>query len=151
MPDEPAGHDTRFSLPACDDPPSTETGVIVMSLPPRELLACLGLTALAGDPAAVTLLTDHIRHAGAVRLSFSQLVEAGLAHWHAAKAELPADGVPRPSTANVREGWSRTHQAVSRRSTADSPAAVFLTACWLRAGEIDREEAAHDVPEVGVG
>lgn len=143
MHDEPAGHDTRFSLPACDDPPSTETGVIIMGLPPRELLACLGLTTLAGDAAAVTLLMDHIRHAGAIRLTLGELVEAGLARWRAAEAELSADGVPRPSTAHVRQGWSRVYQAVSRHDAASGPAAVFLTACWLRAAELNREGATQ--------
>jgi hypothetical protein len=152
MPDELAEHDTRFSLPACDDPPSTEIGVVVMGLPPRELLACLGMTVLAGDPAAVTLLIDHIRHAGAARLTFAQLVEAGLARWHAAEAELSSGGVPRPSTARVRHGWSLVHQALSRHDAADSPAAVvFLTACWLRAPEINREEPRDVVSEVAAG
>jgi hypothetical protein len=139
MYDGPAPSDTRFSVPACDDPPSTEIGVIVMGLPAQQLLAGLGMAVLADDPAAVTLLIDQVRHGGAAQITLSHLVVAGLDRWRAVQPALAA-GPRKNRTASLRQAWAQAYGALGQCEIgAMSPAAaVYLTACWLRASEIDR-------------
>lgn len=139
MVDEPAPSDTRFSLPACDDPPSTEIGVIVMGLPAEQLLAGLGMAALAEDPAAVTLLIDQARHCGAAQISLNHLVAAGLDRWRAVEPELAA--APRNhQTASLRRAWARAYEALGQceNGPAGPAATIYLTACSLRAAEIGK-------------
>jgi hypothetical protein len=125
--------DTRFSLPAIDDPPSTETGVILMGLEATQLLAGLGMAALADDPAEVALLVEQARHDGTA----GDLAELGLRRW---RAERDALGAPRPpSEASLRKAWAQAYREVeARKPGAAGPATVaYLTACWLRAIEVD--------------
>jgi hypothetical protein len=137
--DEPAPSDTRFSLPACDDPPSTEIGVIAMGLPVEQLLAGLGIAALADDPASVTLLVDQVRHGGEVRLTMEDLVAAGSQRWRAAQPGLAAAGPQDHRTASLRNAWAQAYGALDQCEVGEiGPAtALYLTACWLRAQEID--------------
>jgi hypothetical protein len=163
MYDEPAPSDTRFSLPACDDSPSTEIGVIVMGLPAEQLLAGLGMAVLADDPVAVTLLMDQVRHAGTVGIALGHLVAVGLDRWRAVQPALAA-GPRNHRTASLRHAWAQAYGALGRCEIGamGAAAALYLTACWLRATEIDRyaetrsettagnrlEETTHAVPEV---
>jgi Family of unknown function (DUF6187) len=139
MYDAPAPSDTQFSLPACDDPPSTEVGVIVMGLPAEQLLAGLGMAALADDPAAVTLLIDQARHGGTVGITLGHLVAVGLDRWRAVQPALAATGARNHRTASLRHAWAQAYGALGRSEIAATgpAAAVYLTACWLRASEID--------------
>lgn len=131
--------DTQFALPACDDPPTTEIGVIVMGLPAEQLLAGLGLAAMVDDPAAVVLLMDRVRHAGAIEFTREQCVAAGLDRWRSARPELTAAGKPPQSAASLRHVWADAHDLAGRCFIgALSPASiVYLAACWLRAPEVD--------------
>jgi hypothetical protein len=137
--DEPAPSDTRFSLPACDDPPSTEIGVIAMGLPAEQLLAGLGMAALADDPASVTVLVDQVRHAGAVKMELDHLVAVGLDRWRSAQPGLATAGLANHRAASLRHAWTQAYDAVGRCEIGPlGPAtAIYLTACWLRAPEID--------------
>jgi len=131
--------DTRFSLPSIDDAPSTEAGVIVLALETDRLLAGLGLAALAEDPALVTLAVDRARHGALAGFSAEGLVELGVNRW---KAAYPALAEANPGTGpsgSLRQGWERAVRTV--RAVLDDPApatAVYLTACWLRRGDIER-------------
>ncbi len=139
MYDEPAPSDTRFSLPACDDLPSTEIGVIVMGLPAEQMLAGLGMAALADDPAAVTLLMDQVRHDGTVGLTLGHLVAVGLDRWRAVQPALAVAGPRDHRTASLRQVWAQAYGALGgcELGAMGPAAAVYLTACWLRATEID--------------
>jgi hypothetical protein len=139
MHDDPPPFDTRFSLPACDDPPSTEVGVIVMGLSAQQLLAGLGMAALGDDPVAVTLMVDQARHGGAAQVSLEHLVAVGLDRWRVVRPALSAAGSRGHGAASLRHGWTQAYRALDQCEIgAVSPAAaVYLTACWLRAQEID--------------
>jgi hypothetical protein len=143
MPDEPAPDDTRFPLPFCDDPPSTEIGVIVMGLPAEQLLAGLGMAALADDPAAVTLLIDRVRHGGMAHISADRLIAAGLDRWRAVQPALAAG--PPGRSAPLRQRWAQAYRALARCEIgATGPAtSIYLAACWLRATEIDKYAQAR--------
>jgi hypothetical protein len=152
MPDEPPPHelpssDTRFALPACDDPPSTEIGVIVMGLSAEQLLTGLGIAALADDPVAVTLLMDQVRHGGVAELTAEHLVAVGLDRWRSLQPELAAAGMPDHHAASLRREWALAYGALDRCEIgARGPAAaIYLAACWLRAPEI--EQYARAVPD----
>jgi Family of unknown function (DUF6187) len=163
--DEPAPTDTRFLLPACDDPSSTEIGVIVMGLPVEQLVAGLGMAALADAPAGISLLMDQVRHSGSVSFTHDHLVAAGLDKWRAVQPALGATGPRNHRTGSLRTAWTQAYGALSQCEIgAMGPAvALYLTACWLRATEIDRygdtgagitagsyAEDAHAPPEVAV-
>jgi Family of unknown function (DUF6187) len=125
--------DTRFSLPAIDDPPSTEVGVILMGLEATQLLAGLGMAALADDPAVVALLAEQARHDGTA----GDLAELGLGRW---RAERDAFGAATPPPdVSLRTAWAQAYRDVAaRKAGAAGPAIVaYLTACWLRAIEVD--------------
>ena len=141
--------DTRFSLPACDDQPSTEIGVVVMGLPARHLLAGLGGSTLADDAVQVTLLVDYLRHGGAYALTFGQLVEAGISRWRVARPQLDNVGLVRRYP--LRQAWNPAYAAVSRLGYPAATGAVYLTACWLRASEIGGYVATHLEEEVTDG
>lgn len=151
---ENGSRDTSFSLPACDDHPSTEIGVVVMGLPAVHLLAGLGGSVLADDAVQATLLVDYLRHGGAYAITFGQLVEAGASRWDAVRPALANVGLVRRHP--LRQAWSQAYTAVSRLiSPADTAAAVYLTACWLRESEVSdyvanrlKEELTDDVPRI---
>jgi hypothetical protein len=130
--------DTRFSLPAVDDPASTEVGVILMGLDAAALLAGLGLAALAEDATSVTLLIDQIRHEGEVRLTRDHLVTVGTHRWRAERDALLTVGAGAGAT--LRQAWGRAYQAVHDRHPGAPAITAYLTACLLRSAEIDREE-----------
>jgi hypothetical protein len=141
--------DTVFSLPAVDDPASTEAGVILMGLDTGHLLAGLAIASLADDAGAVVLLVDEARHRGSVSLSADTLVAAGVRRWRAVRASLPAAGFADDG-ASPRLAWARAYQALAHWGTGGGDAgggdtggvgpaaAVYLTACTLRHSEVDR-------------
>lgn len=138
--------DTRFDLPAIDDPASTETGVMLLGLDPDRLLACLAMVALADDAGQVAMLVDHVRHAGA-QLTMPDLVDAGAHRWRTIRPTL-AETDPSPSTsASLRQAWERTYRAFTTVFTTVGPASlVYLTACWLRRADIDDLVATLEGP-----
>lgn len=146
--------DTCFSLPACDDHPSTEIGVVVMGLPAVHLLAGLGGSVLADDAVQATLLVDYLRHGGAYAVTFGQLIEAGASRWGAVRPGLANVGLVRRYP--LRQAWNQAYTAVSRlTSPAGTAAAVYLTACWLRESEVEEyvatrleEELTDGVPRI---
>jgi hypothetical protein len=150
--------DTRFSLPACDDEPSTEIGVVVLGLPAGRLLAGLGAAMLADDAAQVTLLIDYLSHGGAHELTLDQLVAAGVNRWRAVWPGLAAAGMVRRYP--LRQAWSQAYHLVSRIIRPAAPAeTVYLTACWLRESEVsqhvadasEEEKLTDGVPEITHG
>jgi Family of unknown function (DUF6187) len=145
MPDSEPPGSAGFRLPAVDDPPSTETGVILMGLAAEQLLAGLGVAALADDPVAVTLLVDHVRHGARTRVGMDQLIAAGLRRWQIARTTMPQVPIEVSEGASPRHQWARAYQALGRGGLGPQmgPAtAAYLTACWLRAAEIDRHAEA---------
>ncbi|MFM9371430.1 DUF6187 family protein [Streptomyces sp. Da 82-17] len=160
MPDEHT-YDPRFALTAVDDPPLTETGVMLMGLDAERLLAGLGLATFADDPGQVALTVDRARHGLPVQLGFDVLVEAGARRWREARPALEAAGRGAAAPASLRKTWQRTLLMLDRCALGDiGPAgAAHLAACWLRQEEVDQcaaERAApqgeehHGVPEVPV-
>jgi hypothetical protein len=139
---EPSAHDTRFSFPALDAPPSVEVGVILMGQEAESLLIGLGTTTLAVDPAAVALLVDQVRHTGTVALTLDHLVRLGVHHWRTQR-EMP--GPALDDAAPLRQSWARAYHALSEgRADTGAPARLaYLTACWLRRGEVDRYVDEH--------
>jgi hypothetical protein len=137
-----SGTDTRFSLPAVDDPASTETGVILMGLDAGQLLAGHGLAALAEDPTAVALLVDQVRHADEIRLTLRQLVALGARRWRAERDS--GQKAPAVPAAPLRLAWTQAYQAILDRKTGAPATLAYLTACWLRAAELDRLTASGD-------
>ena len=135
--------DTRFSLPAVDDPASTEVGVILMGLDAAALLAGLGLSALAEDATAVTLLIDQIRHEGEVRLTRDRLVTVGAQRWRAERDALKDGADARPAT--LRQAWARAYQAVHDRHPGAPGITGYLTACLLRGEEMDKYVSGGDL------
>jgi len=127
--------DTRFALPAVDDPASTEIGVILMGIEAVQLLAGLGLAALAEDPAGVTLLVDRARHGGAACLTLGQLAAVGVARW---RAERDAHQLAWTGSTALRQAWAQVYRAVTDQQAGAPATVAYLTACWLRSAEIDR-------------
>jgi len=119
-------------LPAIDDPASTEVGVILLGLAADQLLAGLGLVALAEDATAVSLLVDQIRHGGAATLTLDRLVGLGLHRWQQER-DAPWTG----PEATLRRAWAQAYQAVLDRQPATPAVAAYLTACLLRHAELD--------------
>ncbi|HYN97128.1 MAG TPA: DUF6187 family protein [Pilimelia sp.] len=152
--------DTRFSLPAVDDPAGTETGVILLGLDADRLLAGLGMATLADDPALVALAVDHARHDADARLSFAALIEAGARRWRSARPALASAALGTPTPASLRQAWTRTLRTLAGadpEGEAGPATRAYLAACWLRREDVDRcaaaraapgEETAHVVPEV---
>lgn len=139
---EPSAYDTRFSLPAVDAPPSAEVGVILMGQEAESLLVGLGTTTLAADPAAVALLVDQVRHTGTVALTLDHLVRLGVHHWRIER-EMP--GPALDNAVPLRQSWTRAYYALSQGQAGAGGQArlAYLTACWLRRGEVDRYVDAH--------
>jgi Family of unknown function (DUF6187) len=131
--------DTRFSLPAVDDPASTEAGVILMGLDASALLAGLGLAALAEDATAVTLLVDQVRHGGEVRLTRDHLITVGAHRWRAERDALKEGVSTRP--APLRQAWARAYQTVLDRHPGAPALTAYLAACLLRNDEMERSSS----------
>lgn len=139
MSSEPAA-DTVFALPAVGDPPSTEVGVILLGLDTEHLLAGLAVASLADDPAAVALLVDQARHSGVASFDIGQLVSVGVARWRAVRGALLAAEDRGAGPASLRLAWTQAYAALARCDVGPlgPAAAVYLTACLLRHGEVDR-------------
>ncbi|HET9139101.1 DUF6187 family protein [Actinophytocola sp.] len=140
--------DSRFTLPAVDDPAAVEVGVILLGLDGQRLLAGLGLATLADDPTSVALLVDRLRHGVGTGIDLSTALAAGTRRWHAVRAALT--GTPG-NTAAVRAAWVRACAVIDDAGlTGLGPASrAYLAACWLRQSEVDRYlEDPDDVPEV---
>lgn len=143
MPSEPE-LDTRFTLPAVDDPPLTETGVILMGLDAERLLTGLGLANLADDPALVALSVDQLRHSGVQRLPVRALLAAGARCWLAVRGALRAAGEGATLSGSPRQAWGGALHLVRTAGPLEAgPATVaYLAACWLRRREVDGCAAA---------
>ncbi len=132
-------YDTVFALPAVDEEPETELGVLLMGLGPERLLAGLGVAA-DDDPVAATLVVDQLRHGTRRDLTFAAALEAGGQRWLAALPRLVAAApVSAYRSAALRRQWAAAEAVVAAAGVADGVAErVYLAACWLRRGEIDR-------------
>ncbi|MFC5286338.1 DUF6187 family protein [Actinokineospora guangxiensis] len=130
--------DLRFEMPAVDDPPETEVGVILLGLDADRLLAGLGMAALAEDAGRIAVAVDRVRH-GRPGPDTAALVAAGAQFWLRMRPALQR-ACPSPSrSASVRQAWNRAfgalgHEALGPVGTA---ARVYLTACWMRRSEVD--------------
>lgn len=136
-------YDTEFSLPAVDEEPGTELGVLLMGLGPERLLAGLGVAAGGGapdDPVAATLVVDQLRHRAHPDLTFAAALTAGATRWRAVRPKLAA-AAPAAAyrSAALRRQWSAAVDVVTAAAVADGAAQrVYLAACWLRLADIDR-------------
>lgn len=144
MPDQQR-FDTRFSLPAIDDAPTTEIGVILMGLDAERLLAGLGLATMADDAALVALTVDHLRHGAPHPVAFDTTITAGASRWRSARAALAAADQGSTPAASPRQTWERTLRLLSAADVGETgPAArTYLVACWLRRDEVDRCAASR--------
>ena len=150
--------DSRFALPAVDDPGSTEAGIILLGLDADRLLAGLGAARLADDPALVTQVVDQARH-GTAGFGFGGLLESGVRHWLSLRDRL---GDP-PSTSlpgSLRREWARRLDVVAAALPGAGAATIaYCTACALRRVEVDQlvtgladgKELFDVVPEVPAG
>lgn len=130
--------DTRFTLPAVDDPASTEVGIILLGLDADRLLAGVGLAQLADDPALVTLAVDQLRHGALLELGPEQLIEAGIRRWRHVRAAVAA-APPVAQTGSLRAMWQRTRTMLTGVVPDLGPASTaYLSACWLRRDDVDR-------------
>lgn len=142
------GFDTRFTMPAVDNPPLTEIGVILAGLDTDRLLAGLGAAGdvgddYHGDPTQVMLLVDRLRHGDGDAMAAA--IRAGARRWLAARAAL-ADVDRTPSvSASIRQAWERALRTVlaadvdtDSRGPVGSAGRTYLAACWLRCAEVDR-------------
>ena len=141
-------YDTTFSLPAVDDDPETEIGVLLMGFGPERLLAGLGVASryLAGEPAEVTTCVDQLRHDARDDITLRDALAAGADRWRAARAGLAAVRAgPGEASAALRQQWgaAATGLAIAAGTAPElrsSCAAerVYLVACWLRRADITR-------------
>jgi hypothetical protein len=144
-------YDTRFALPAIDDPAEVEVGVILMGLDAERLLAGLGVAALGDDPTMAAMLVDLARHGVAPDLSLPALVETGARRWRRARPELAAADPDGTTSAALRRAWARAGEIVAAAELGDlGPASrTYLAACWLRRREVDQYLEGQDaVPQV---
>jgi Family of unknown function (DUF6187) len=132
---------TTFDLPALDADPVSETGMILMGLDARRLLAVLGTAALTAEPGTVLLLVDEAWHQGAVRIPFDSALTAGATRWREHRAALAEadDGTPRSGA--PREAWARLYATAVRALGERVPPTVLacLAVGWFRREEIDKE------------
>lgn len=146
-----ATFDTRFTLPAVDDPASVEVGVILMGLDAERLLAGLGVAAIGEDPTRVTLMVDQVRHGRPVVIAMGSVIDGGAASWRSARPALAAADPGGTVSASVRKAWSTAADLVAAIELAGAGPATraYLAACWLRRTEVDRYlEDRHAVPQV---
>lgn len=141
-------YDTVFSLPAVDDDPDTEIGVLLMGFGPERLLAGLGVASggLAADPASATMYVDQLRHDARDDHTFAAALAAGADRWRAARtgfAEVLAG--PGEWSAALRQQWAAATTAFAAARdlapalrTGNDAERVYLVACWLRREEITR-------------
>jgi hypothetical protein len=139
-------YDTVFSLPAVDDDPDVEIGVLLMGLGPERLLAGLGVACRdpALDPATVVLVVDQLRHEVRTDLTFAAAVAEGTRRWRLALEGLArANLEPGPRSADLRRMWERAVGTIAssadddpRLHTAGGAERVYLVSCWLRCVEI---------------
>jgi hypothetical protein len=135
------GFDGRFSLPAVDDSPMSETGVILMGLDADRLLAGLGLATLADDPGQVALAVDQARH-DALHMTMDALIDTGAGVWSSARPALAAANRGVTVSASLRQAWAQTLRTVAATQPGRGPAGrAYLTACWLRRAEVDERSA----------
>lgn len=140
MSDHDDGPDGGFVLPAVDEPPLTETGVILAGLDAERLLAGLGMASLADDPALVTLLVDQVRHSGGGgELTIEELHAIGARRWRAVRPALAEAGTGVALSGSVRQSWDRAVRVVTIADIGElGPASqAYLAACWLRHDGID--------------
>jgi hypothetical protein len=133
------GFDTRFSLPAVDDPPLTEAGIILMGLDPDRLLAGLGLATADDDPGQVALAVDRCRHGVGAHPPMDALVAAGGRRWRQATAALDAAGLLPSRSASLRQAWEHTLRLLAAVDLGGAGPATYayLAACWLRRDAVD--------------
>jgi hypothetical protein len=137
-PYDPA-YDPRAALPNVDDPPLTETGVILMSLQADRLLAGLGAAGPADDPAEVAFVVDRARH-GAGSVVLETLVSAGVERWLHARVALDATGWLPPASGSLRQSWTQTLALLDSIDglPARGPAErAYLATCWIRRAAVD--------------
>ena len=130
--------DLRFEMPAVNDPPETEVGVILLGLDADRLLAGLGMASLAEDAGRIAAAVDRVRH-GKPGADADALLRAGVEYWLRMRPVLEA-AYPSPSrSASVRQAWGRAFGALgpSVLGPVGVAARVYLTACWLRRSEVD--------------
>lgn len=133
--------DTIFGLPAVDDPPHVETGVILLGLDVERLVAGLGLATLTDDAALLTLAVDHLRHGTPRAFTLDAVLDAGVRRWLATRPALAtADPSPTPITASLRQAWTNTRRTLDHADvgTAGPATRAYLTACWIRRYDVDR-------------
>jgi hypothetical protein len=138
-------YDTEFALPAVDEEPGTELGVLLMGFGAERLLAGLGV-ADGDDPTATTLVVDQLRHDARPDLTPAAALASGAARWRAALPRLTAAAPAAPfRSAALRRQWSAAVDVVAAAEVSDGGAArrVYLAACWLRRAEIDRLASAN--------
>jgi len=137
------GVDTLFSLPAVDDPPMTETGVILMGLDAERLLTGLGLATVTDDPALIALSVDQLRHGGVQRLPAGAMLAEGTSRWLSAREVLQAVGGGGTTSGSPRQAWANALRLVCAADIGDAGPATraYLAACWLRRGEVDARAA----------
>jgi hypothetical protein len=145
------GYDARFCLPAVDEDPATETGVILLGLETDRLLAGLGAAGPGDDdPAVVTLVVDQLRHGA--RPGLSEALSEGARRWRAARPALAAADPDGPAQlAALRPMWTYAARVVdaAQLGTLGAAARAYLAACWLRRTEVDRRlEDRHVVPDL---
>lgn len=133
--------DGRFSLPAVDDPPSTETGVILMGLDAERLLAGLGLATVTENPALIALAVDQLQHNVAALLSLDDLTATGASRWLSSQPELHRRGHGFTTSAAPRQAWTHAVRMVQTAELGEvGPASLtYLAACWLRRNDVDRQ------------
>lgn len=130
--------DTRFTLPAVDDAPLTEVGIILMGLDAPRLLAGLGLATLADDPTQVTLAVDQLRHDHAAVFSLDALMASGAARWVVARSALEDAGLDRYPEGSLRRSWERAVRMATATLPGVGQASLgYLVACWFRRDDVD--------------
>jgi hypothetical protein len=152
------GFDPRFSLPAIDDAPLTEAGVILLGLDAERLLAGLGLATPADDPGQVALAVDRAGHGAAAHLpaaphpAFEALLVAGAQRWRAACRALDAAGWQPSRSGSLRQSWAHTLRLVDGVDVGPTGPALraYLAACWLRRAAVDSCAASRPATGSGV-
>jgi len=127
------------ALPALDADPLSESGVILMGLDARRLLAVLGVATLTAHPSSALLLVDEAAHQGAACIPFDAAVKAGAGQWRMHRPALIAADDGKPRSGAPREAWASAYAHVVW--TLDRHAAPTILAClaaaWFRREEIN--------------